>query len=131
MHSRIQSRYRDSCRQCIHGSHHVTGIAVGNAFTDPITILDYSHFVYQLGLVDTNTYNEMKRVEERGKEAILEGRYFDAFLVCTTAADLNQTFVTSCRLCFSAPHTTVCESIHNNTVTVKTVTGNLRKSAKT
>jgi hypothetical protein len=67
-----------------HKSYHVTGIAVGNAFTDPITILDYSHFVYQLGLVDTNTYNEMKRIEEGGKEAILKGRYVDAFLVRTT-----------------------------------------------
>jgi hypothetical protein len=70
-------------------SYHVTGIAVGNAFTDPITILDYSHFVYQLGLVDTNTYNEMKRVEEGGKEAILKGRYVDAFLVCTTVTTLD------------------------------------------
>jgi hypothetical protein len=40
--------------------------------------------VYQLGLVDTNAYNEMKRAEEEGKAAIQEGRLTDAFLVCTT-----------------------------------------------
>jgi hypothetical protein len=65
-----------------------TGIAVGNGFTDPITILDYSHFVYQLGLVDTNTYREMTAVEAEGKKAIQEGKLEDAFLVCTTILPL-------------------------------------------
>ena len=67
----------------------IQGIAVGNGFTDPINILNYSHFVYQLGLVDTNTYNEMKAIEEAGKTAILEGRLVDAFLVYTTIYNLN------------------------------------------
>jgi hypothetical protein len=67
----------------------IAGIAVGNGFTDPITILDYSHFVYQLGLVDTKTYNVMKGIEEAGKTAIQEGRLIDAFLVYTTIYNLN------------------------------------------
>jgi hypothetical protein len=74
-------------RRC-HKPYHITGIAVGNGFTDPITILDYSHFVYQLGLVDTYTYNEMKDAEESGKRAIREGRLVDAFLVRTTVPTL-------------------------------------------
>jgi hypothetical protein len=72
-----------------HQSYHIAGIAVGNGFTDPITILDYSHFVYQMGLVDTNTYNDMKIVEEAGKTAILEGRLVEAFEVYTTILNLN------------------------------------------
>jgi hypothetical protein len=72
-----------------HESYHIAGIAVGNGFTDPITILDYSDFVYEMGLVDTNTYNDMQGVEEAGKMAILEGRLVDAFLVYTTIHNLN------------------------------------------
>jgi hypothetical protein len=59
----------------------IVGIAVGNGFTDPITVLNYSNFVYQLGLVDTNTYYEMKGVEEACRTAMSEGRLVDAFLV--------------------------------------------------
>lgn len=73
-----------------HKSYHITGIAVGNGFTDPITILDYSHFLYQLGLVDTNTYNEMKDIEKSGKTAIQEGRLVDAFWVCTTVSTVKR-----------------------------------------
>jgi len=85
----------------------IVGIAVGNGFTDPITILDYSQFVYQLGLVDTNTYNYMKTVEEAGKTAILEGRLVDAFLVYTTIHNLNcglPAFHFSLSVRFFTPH---------------------------
>jgi hypothetical protein len=64
-----------------HESYQIAGIAVGNGFTDPITILAYSHFVYQLGLVDTNIYKYMKNVEEAGKMEIRLGNLYDAFLV--------------------------------------------------
>ena len=72
-----------------HESYHIAGIAVGNGFTDPITTLDYSDFVYQLGLVDTSTYKFMKMLEDYGKTAIQEGRFHDAFLVCTIIRNLN------------------------------------------
>jgi hypothetical protein len=72
-----------------HESYRIPGIAVGNGLTDPITILDYSHFVYQLGLVDTNTYNEMKSVEDTCRTAMSEGRLVDAFTVHTTTHYLN------------------------------------------
>ena len=70
-------------------SYHIAGIAVGDGFTDPITILDYSDYLYQLGLVDTNAYNDMKDVEEAGKTAIREGRLVDAFLVYPIIHNLN------------------------------------------
>jgi len=67
-----------------HELHLIAGIAVGNGLTDPVTVLNYSHFVYQLGLVDTNTYNELKGTEEDAKTAMSEGRLVDAFMVYTT-----------------------------------------------
>ena len=73
------------CRE----SYRIPGIAVGNGLTDPITILNYSHFVYQLGLVDTNTYNELKNAEENCRMAMSEGRLVEAFLVYTTIYNLN------------------------------------------
>jgi hypothetical protein len=76
-----------------HESYQIAGIAVGNGFTDPITILDYSHFVYQLGLVDTNTYNYMKSVEEGGKQEIQDGKLVEAFLVYTTDDNLNDSLL--------------------------------------
>ena len=54
---------------------------MGNGFTDPITALDYSDVVYRLGLVDTNTYQLMRTMEEAGVSAIQEGRLPDAFNV--------------------------------------------------
>jgi len=84
-----------------HESYRIPGIAVGNGFTDPITILDYSLFVYQLGLVDTNTYNNMKVIEEAGKAAIRDGRLTDAFLVYTTFHNLSCGFQPSVYPCQS------------------------------
>jgi hypothetical protein len=84
-----------------HEPYLISGIAVGNGFTDPITILDYSKFVYQMGLVDTNTYNDMKVVEEAGKTAIQDGRLVDAFMVYTTFNNLSCGFQPSVYPCQS------------------------------
>jgi len=83
------------------------GIAVGNGFTDPITILNYSQFVYQLGLVDTNASNVMKGIEEEGKTAIQEGRLVDAFWVYTDIHNLKcglPAFHFSLSVRFCTPH---------------------------
>jgi vitellogenic carboxypeptidase-like protein len=69
--------------------HHIAGIAVGNGITDPINMLDYSHVWYQMGLVDTKTYNEFKSREGAIKRAIHEGRRVDAHMVYTTIHNLN------------------------------------------
>jgi hypothetical protein len=72
-----------------HESYRIPGIAVGNGLTDPISVLNYSIYVYQLGLVDTNTYNELKVVEEACRTAVNEGRLVDAFMVYTNIHNLN------------------------------------------
>ncbi|KAJ9586809.1 hypothetical protein L9F63_019595 [Diploptera punctata] len=65
----------------------LAGLAVGNGFTDPITLLDYSEFVYQLGLVDTNTFKIMKSMEDCGVEAIQDGKIAEAHPIWN--AELN------------------------------------------
>ena len=57
----------------------VSGLAVGNGLTDPISMINYSELVYQLGLADLATKNEMKAAEDYAKQAIIEERYVDAF----------------------------------------------------
>lgn len=46
------------------------GLAMGNAITDPINMLDYSDFAYQLGLVDDEGKREMKIFEILARQHI-------------------------------------------------------------
>lgn len=50
------------------------GVALGNAFTDPINMMDYSDFAYQNGLVDIHGKREMEIFEILVKENIDSGR---------------------------------------------------------
>lgn len=50
------------------------GIALGNAFTDPINMMDYSSFAYENGLVDIHGRREMEMFEILTKENIDSGR---------------------------------------------------------
>ncbi|XP_031640001.1 venom serine carboxypeptidase-like [Contarinia nasturtii] len=45
------------------------GLALGNAFTDPMHMLEYAEFAYQLGLVDIHGKNQMTVYEMKTKEA--------------------------------------------------------------
>lgn len=59
------------------------GIALGNAFTDPINMIDYSEFAYQSGLVDIHGKRDMQIFELLAKEHIDSGRgkiYWDNVL---------------------------------------------------
>jgi len=57
------------------------GIAIGNGFLDPETLLSYGDFLYQVGLVDNNTKQEMYKLESKGKKAIHNKQYVEAFYV--------------------------------------------------
>lgn len=50
------------------------GIALGNAFSDPLNMMDYSAFAYQNGLVDIHGKREMEIFEILAKENIDTGR---------------------------------------------------------
>nr|CAD7262509.1 unnamed protein product [Timema shepardi] len=55
------------------------GLIIGNGLSDPITsAFHYSDFVFQLGLIDRRIRDEMREVEERGRENIREGNYMEA-----------------------------------------------------
>ncbi|XP_069684756.1 venom serine carboxypeptidase-like [Periplaneta americana] len=55
------------------------GLMVGNGLTDPINMVDYSTLLYELGLVDTNTYQRMHSLEDECRQATQEGNYVDAY----------------------------------------------------
>lgn len=57
------------------------GIAIGNGFLDPETMLFYGDFLYQIGLVDNNTKQEINKLESQGRKAIHDKHYVDAFYV--------------------------------------------------
>jgi len=57
------------------------GIAIGNGFLDPETLLCYGDFLYQIGLVDNNTKQEINKLEIQGRKAIHDKHFVDAFYV--------------------------------------------------
>ncbi|XP_037561427.2 probable serine carboxypeptidase CPVL [Dermacentor silvarum] len=55
------------------------GIAVGNAWLDPETMLDYAQFLYHIGLVDRRQADHIQRGIERAIVLARHGRFVDAF----------------------------------------------------
>lgn len=62
---------------------------IGNGFTDPATMLAYSEYAYQLGLVDSHAREEMRKLEDEGRKAIREGHFVDAFYVSIVATYIH------------------------------------------
>nr|CAD7438939.1 unnamed protein product [Timema bartmani] len=58
--------------------HSISGLVIGNGFTNPLTILNHSDYAYQLGLKDLNIWGEMKAVEDEARENIANGDYYQA-----------------------------------------------------
>jgi vitellogenic carboxypeptidase-like protein len=54
------------------------GIAVGNGWTDPVSMLDRSSFLYQVGLVDRKTRDEMHNMEQKTVQLIKSHDYEEA-----------------------------------------------------
>ncbi|XP_014278675.1 venom serine carboxypeptidase-like [Halyomorpha halys] len=54
------------------------GLAIGDGFTDPENMMVYSEYLYQLGLVDSNTRDELKKEEEKTVEQIKQHQYKEA-----------------------------------------------------
>ncbi|KAL1437146.1 hypothetical protein MTO96_049132 [Rhipicephalus appendiculatus] len=57
------------------------GIAVGNAWLDPETMLDYAQFLYHIGLVDRRQADHIQRRTERAVALARHGRFANAFEV--------------------------------------------------
>lgn len=54
------------------------GIAIGNAFVDPVTMLDYASYLYQIGLVDRNQAATIRKKTDTVISLINQGRYVEA-----------------------------------------------------
>ncbi|XP_030744986.1 venom serine carboxypeptidase-like [Sitophilus oryzae] len=54
------------------------GALIGNGWSDPENMFLYSDFVYQLGLIDINTRDEIKAVEAEAVQLIREGNFTQA-----------------------------------------------------
>ncbi|XP_065285799.2 probable serine carboxypeptidase CPVL isoform X2 [Dermacentor albipictus] len=57
------------------------GIAVGNAWLDPETMLGYAQFLYHVGLVDRRQADHIQRGTERAIVLARHGRFVDAFSI--------------------------------------------------
>jgi vitellogenic carboxypeptidase-like protein len=57
------------------------GLAIGNGFIDPPSMLAYSKYLYQLGLVDDRIFDEIEKHEKSCERAILSGNNTSAYNV--------------------------------------------------
>ncbi len=55
-----------------HTKMNLRGVFVGNGFVDPINMMDYSTYLYQLGIIDHHTFLWMQRLEDY----IIRYRYY-------------------------------------------------------
>lgn len=54
---------------------------MGNGFTDPVTLMTFSAVALEVGLVDDETANKIKKAEEYITELLKNEDYQDAFIV--------------------------------------------------
>nr|CAI5831222.1 unnamed protein product [Callosobruchus analis] len=61
------------------------GIAIGNGYTDPIHQTGYAAFVYALGLVDKETFNQIDKLEKLAIDYKLKGDWSQALALWNEA----------------------------------------------
>ncbi|KAL1457499.1 hypothetical protein WDU94_007722 [Cyamophila willieti] len=71
------------------------GIAIGNGLCDPLNMMVYSSYLYQLGLIDDNGKNLIALKEKEAAKLILEWKWSAAYDVFDTIinGDFNKTTV--------------------------------------
>uniref|UniRef100_A0A8D8PLP3 Carboxypeptidase n=1 Tax=Cacopsylla melanoneura TaxID=428564 RepID=A0A8D8PLP3_9HEMI len=55
------------------------GVAIGNGLCDPLNMMVYSSYLYQLGLIDENAKKLIEEKEKKATQLILEWKWDDAF----------------------------------------------------
>jgi vitellogenic carboxypeptidase-like protein len=63
------------------------GLAIGDGFSDPVTMLNYGEYLYNIGLLDQNGKAHFDQEEEKARRAITSGKYMDAFLTIDALLD--------------------------------------------
>lgn len=56
-------------------------MAIGNGFTDPLSLQKYSYFVREMGLVDDSVADVMKHLETAVVQFINDGEMLKAYAV--------------------------------------------------
>lgn len=56
------------------------GLSIGNGFMDPINQLNYADYLYQLGLIDLNGRNQLRKLQDKAINLIRHRRYVEANL---------------------------------------------------
>ncbi|KAL0268026.1 UNVERIFIED_CONTAM: hypothetical protein PYX00_010115 [Menopon gallinae] len=56
----------------------LSGIAIGNGWTDPFTQLESAELLYQLGFIDEKERDNLKVMEKKTQQLILENRFKEA-----------------------------------------------------
>nr|XP_014278748.2 venom serine carboxypeptidase-like [Halyomorpha halys] len=54
------------------------GLAIGDGWTDPENMMVYADYVYQLGLVDSNTRDVLRNLQDEAVKSIKEHKYSEA-----------------------------------------------------
>jgi vitellogenic carboxypeptidase-like protein len=57
------------------------GMAIGDGFSDPVSMLNYGSYLYNIGFLDYNTKLYFDKEEARAKALIEQGKYLEAFQV--------------------------------------------------
>uniref|UniRef100_A0A146L0Q8 Venom serine carboxypeptidase n=1 Tax=Lygus hesperus TaxID=30085 RepID=A0A146L0Q8_LYGHE len=81
----------------------LVGISIGNGWIDPLRMVDYSNYLWNLGFIDLETYRIFSRIEENIRSLILSCKYVEAskaldeyirgnVSIFTNVAELNQYF---------------------------------------
>ncbi|KAJ8935496.1 hypothetical protein NQ318_010634 [Aromia moschata] len=54
------------------------GLAIGDGYSDPIHMLNYGDYLFQLGLVDSNTRQKLKENEKEVEDLLLQDQFEEA-----------------------------------------------------
>ncbi len=63
------------------------GIAMGNGFCDPVHMLNYGEYLYQIGLIDSDAKDVFDKKKDEAVELINKGCYEEAFQIFDSLLD--------------------------------------------
>lgn len=67
------------------------GIAIGNGFSDPVNMLNYGEYLYEIGLIDENSKNVFDNIRDKAIAFIQNKQYSKAFEIFDSLLDSDLT----------------------------------------
>ncbi|XP_018496916.1 probable serine carboxypeptidase CPVL [Galendromus occidentalis] len=68
----------------------LSGIIIGDGWTDPINMMDYDQLLQQLGLISAIQADHFKKVQDQAKAFIRQGNYGNAYKIMNELMDGDQ-----------------------------------------